>query len=568
MAKAVLITSRGNIAGTQGVTTAGSTQFWWLGQASAPGNTVEANRAIPWGVPGVLSKLYINVIANTTSAQSTVTVRKNAADTTLSVTIPAGTTGVFENTTATVSVVASDKTNYKSVSGGTGTFQFSVLSCIFDATNNCVTKLVAYPFGLTSTAATLYLPVVCTLSGTTAAEANTEHTLKVAGTAKNAYILVPTNARTTTTTFTLRKNRTDTALVFTYAAGETGAKTDTTNQISYSVDDEIDWKIVTGTGTENLNMGAGIGLEYETTTQQGFLDGGTIGASSDLTIGPNVTEYYTLGGGLMEGVTTESQAQIKPRTTLTLSNLTVYARANTITAPSTVRLRKNGADGNLVCNIGSSATGFIVDTTNTDIIGPDDLFCLKVTTGATGTTLTISQMATWGAETVTVLPQPPVSPPIAVGGRVRRVYLGKRVIEERQRKPRIIIKRIKAGKSQPLQILSAARLMLLDYDQPGVTLEITGVVKKKPQRRVTIRRTKLPASSQRPMTLEFQRLVIVPSPASSGGVTVAFNSLAVLNASQIGLRMFDINKYDQRTEKLQRLYKLLKITSYFESGQN
>ena len=105
--------------------------------------------------------------------------------------------------------------------------------------------------------------------------------------------------------------------------------------------------------------------------------------------------------------------------------------------------------------------------------------------------------------------------------------------------------------------------MLIDHDEAGVMLKITGIIKK-PKRRTTIKRTKLPASSQRPVTLSCQRLVIATSPASNDGVTVAFNSLAVLNASQMGLRIFDIGRYD----RLAKLYKLLKITSYFESGQN
>ena len=393
MVKALQITSRGNLTATQGITGAG-VQYWWLGQASAPGITIEANRAIPWGVPGVFSKLYVRIIANTTSTLSAIIVRKNGVDTALQAIIPAGTTGVFEDTTNEVNIVAGDKINYRHSIGGTGSFQFSVLSVIFDATTNCVTKLVTYPYAINTSNDTRFLPVVCTLSGTSLSEPTAEHTIKVPGIAKNAYLLVPSNARTNPTTFTLRKNRVDTALVLTVGAGATGEFIDTSNQISYSIDDEIDWKITGGLGTQNLSMGC-FGLEYETTTSQAFLDAGTLGATSDLTIGPNVTEYYTLAGGLMEGVTNESQAQMKLRTPLTLSNLTVFARANTITDTSTVRLRKNGANANLSVTIGSGATGFITDTTNTDVIGPDDLVCLQVTTGATGTTLTICQMAMW-----------------------------------------------------------------------------------------------------------------------------------------------------------------------------
>ena len=64
-----------------------------------------------------------------------------------------------------------------------------------------------------------------------------ESRIKVRGIAKNLYFRMGTNLRTTPTTFTLRKNKVDTALTVTYAAGETGIKEDTTNQVQYEVGD-------------------------------------------------------------------------------------------------------------------------------------------------------------------------------------------------------------------------------------------------------------------------------------------------------------------------------------------
>ena len=60
------------------------------------------------------------------------------------------------------------------------------------------------------------------------------------------------------------------------------------------------------------------GVEYETTAGHAFIDGGTVGSGADITMGPGITEYYTLAGGKMEGVTTESRAQIKPRIAFSL----------------------------------------------------------------------------------------------------------------------------------------------------------------------------------------------------------------------------------------------------------
>ena len=108
-------------------------------------NTSEATKEIPWREPGTLSKLYIRVIANSASASSSVTVRKNNADESMTLTIGAGTTGVFEDTVNEVSVAVGDKICIKTVSGGTGTITFSIMSVIFapTTTTDTVTKQIS-----------------------------------------------------------------------------------------------------------------------------------------------------------------------------------------------------------------------------------------------------------------------------------------------------------------------------------------------------------------------------------------------------------------------------------------
>ena len=391
MAKTILTSSRGNF-GAAGTTTAGATQYWKLATSALVPLTSEATQELPYQ-PGTISKLYVRIIANSTSAPSSLMVRKNRGDTLMTVPIPAGFVGELDDTVNTLTIVAGDKLDYRTISGGTGTFTMSLISVIFDATTNCVTKLAFAHANSLVASTSQYMPLSGSRSGSATTEASIEHTIKVPGTAKNAYAIASANPRTDPTIITLRKNRVGTALTFTYGAAEVGIKQDTTNPIDYAVDDEVTWQMTTGASVGNLSIS--LSIDYETATGHGFITAGSTGSTADITVGPSVTEYYTVGGAVIEGTTLEADAQMRVRERFTFSLLTLYHRANTITAPSTFTLRKNGEDTALTVTIGASAVGYAVDGDHTVDFEPNDLICYKLTTGATGTLLTIEQMAVY-----------------------------------------------------------------------------------------------------------------------------------------------------------------------------
>jgi hypothetical protein len=555
MSKTILATT-----GTPTATTAGATQYWYLSTASIAGpNTAENFRQVIYRTPGTLSKLYVRVTASTTSATSTVVVRNNTADAALTFTIAAGATGVFEDTTHTVTVAAGDKLCYKTISGGTGTMSISIFSCEFEATTGTVTRLTNGPptSGYVLDNVTRFAQLVGTLTPNTATESVTKTRVTKAGTYKNLGVYASANARTSPTIIKSRKNGADGNITLTIGPTTAGWIEDTSHSDSVVPGDDYNWTVITGAGAGEGLGTQSMSCDFEST--EGLL---LVGATAGLVQAANITNYIPVAGNILGATTTEANAKIKTRESYTLSGMTIFTSTNGITAGSTLRLRINGAPGNQVVTIPASTASVISDTTHTDVLTATDEIDFELQSGATGTSMTVRNISMRAL--LAVVPPVVIEQPVASGGRVRRVYLGKRIIEPEPR-PKTIITRIDAGKSQPLQISSARRLMLIDHDEAGVTLKITGIIKK-PKRRIKITRTKLPASSQRPVTLSCQRLVIATSPASH--VTVAFDSVAVLNASQISLRMFDINEYDRRTERLQRLYKLLKITSYFESGQN
>jgi hypothetical protein len=100
----------------------------------------------------------------------------------------------------------------------------------------------------------------------------------------------------------------------------------------------------------------------------------------------NTTQYWHIIGGNGPS-TTEANTQITAYTAGTFSSFRVRTQANTVSAATTFRLRKNTAAGNSTVSIAASTTGFATDTTHTDTIAANDLINIQSVpgTGSTGT---------------------------------------------------------------------------------------------------------------------------------------------------------------------------------------
>jgi hypothetical protein len=393
LAKTILSVSHSN--SEPGTTVAGTTEYWLFGYTAFEKNATESTREVIWRSAGTLSKLYVRLTANNTSTNGSITIRKNGAATALAVTVTAGSGAVvLEDTSDTVTVAAGDKLCIQTVSGGTGTFTMTMVSCIWDATTNTTVRYVAKGYGLATASATQFLPIAGDRSGTTTSEPNVENTIKTAGTIKNGSVNVTANARTNNTTFTVRDSRADTAMVITVGSGVTGHREDTSNSLSYAVDDELDWELTTLTGTQTLTAQS-FAVDYETTTNNGVLTRGCVGSTADVifTMASNVTNYYPIGGGNRGAITTESQVQMKAREAFTFKNLIFYTNANSTTGIATVALRVNGANSALTLTIGAGATGFFPDTTHTVTVAAGDLIDFVISnTGTAAGTISVRQL--------------------------------------------------------------------------------------------------------------------------------------------------------------------------------
>lgn len=100
---------------------------------------------------------------------------------------------------------------------------------------------------------------------------------------------------------------------------------------------------------------------------------------------PITANWWSIGNGRRAIATaTEAQVSHKFQQIGQISNISCRVQSNTTTGTVTVKLRKNGADGNGTFTIGIAATGEFVDTTNTDTIAAGDLVNYQLAGGTSG----------------------------------------------------------------------------------------------------------------------------------------------------------------------------------------
>ena len=340
---------------------------------------------------GTYSKLCTKIFTNGITASSSVVFRKNGANGNQSITIPASTTGEFEDASNTDAVVAGDLVNTLFVAGGSGTsVRPNSIVSLFAATSQTANHHAQQSYTLSTASTTFFVKIVgaaATNPGTT--EANQQLKAKAAGTWRNLNVIVFTNGRGTATDFGTRINGANGSMSVSVPGGATGQFEDTTNDDTIAVDDLICRYATTGTGGGSIN--AIVAQTFETT------DGSTLLAAgfNAQTVNFGSTWYLGVAGVPGNVVTTEAEASHRLQLSAVLSQYVVRVSTNTLNAATSWRLRVNGADGNGSISIPSSTTGWFEDASNNDTVAATDLLCYQLDTTASGSgALTLE---TWGA---------------------------------------------------------------------------------------------------------------------------------------------------------------------------
>ena len=194
-------------------------------------------------------------------------------------------------------------------------------------------------------------------------------------------IRMSANSVSASTVFTLRRNGAGSALTFPVSSNQTGWFEDVNHTVDVAGDGDLFCvQAVPGSGSTGTFTHYIIKAEFDTTlstTLSATRIGTTTGVLNTGHIGASTSYYYQIEGAIPTGSTTnstEANSQVYQQYAAKIENLGVKYTANSRTA-TTVRLRKNTANGALVITVPASpnGTGWKEDLVNVETVAAADL---------------------------------------------------------------------------------------------------------------------------------------------------------------------------------------------------
>lgn len=222
-----------------------------------------------------IKNLAVLVSANTRDGDCTVSLRKNAAGEALTVTIPASTAGLFEDTTNSSAGVNGDLFCWRTVRGGAaGACTVQYIAGDRETTDR---KFVLPSFGSNPAlaATTVFYTVSASNINSTAAEVDAQTQARANYTLTNLRVFIATNTIVGDSTYTLRKNGADTALFVTITSLTAGEFEDIVDSVPVIASDLLSYEFTGG--------GAGTSLLVRNSQMTATADGG--GGSTLLLMG-------------------------------------------------------------------------------------------------------------------------------------------------------------------------------------------------------------------------------------------------------------------------------------------
>jgi len=341
------------------------------------------NAAITCRAGGTASNLRAYVATNTRITSSEVALHVNGSVTSLLVTIAAGTTGTFTDTTNSEAVGSGDTyaLGLRNQSGS-NSLNLVYADLIFDLTSGSSSYFGAFGQATYSQASSSHFITIIGHTFDSLTIGQTYSVSPTAGTLSNMSVSVTPNSRTTNSTVYSHINGSDGNQTLTIPASTTGVFEDTTNSDNISVGDLINMRCLTGTGTQQqIIIRTGFLLAP---SAPGFWLGGSANGGLNLNTLPNASIM-----GEAVGSATEADQQWPVPIDLDFQNLNVYVRNRSAGGTATLAFRINGADGNQSLTLPASTTGAFQDTTNTDSVLAGDLINIRQT-GATNTCTIVS----------------------------------------------------------------------------------------------------------------------------------------------------------------------------------
>lgn len=320
-------------------------------------------------VAGTFRYMFAYVSNATDSVDRDITLRKNLANTAITVTYDVAQTGIKEKTSPGVSVAATDEFNWQ-LSGTDLTWGIEVLGIKFTPSIvTTVVELVAIrgPVGLSASMEDLTFYNAMNGEFTTnTAEAQTKFSAGQTLVAQKFYSYASANIGSANVTLRSRLNGANGNMVVTYTSGQTGVKEDTVNTDSISIGDDFNFSVTVLDGANITVEIQSCHMVKSSSTQVFFplMASSSDGASIDF----NLTRYNGVAGDLIFNAT-EANTQIRPRFTFTARQLGTYVTANTIATSATdVYVRDKSANSTVTVSYDAAQTGLKTDNTHTTSI--------------------------------------------------------------------------------------------------------------------------------------------------------------------------------------------------------
>lgn len=212
----------------------------------------EIETQLDFNTAGTLKNLFLNISANTRTTTSTLNVRVAGADSGVTVSVTASSTGIFEDTTNSGTVAANDDCNFALTQGaGGGTLTMQGLKVEFETTNSKFQTEISNVGGTTQSAnLTRYMGFGGNIGIAETTEADAQTELNIAATFSNLFVYVSANTVTAASTFDIRDDAASTAVTISIGSSTTGQFEDAVNTVALTATDMVNLRLLTGaTGT-------------------------------------------------------------------------------------------------------------------------------------------------------------------------------------------------------------------------------------------------------------------------------------------------------------------------------
>ncbi len=335
---------------------------------------------VPYAEPLIYQTLFENaqftsmvasVDALSGTGNNTVTLRKNAAPSAITVSIPSGATGVYSDTIDSVNGVSGDAFNYAVVNGATGNVEFSLITCLMSSAHttswmngDIVGPAVNHPLAFNSGA-------VFGLAGGAGDWSTTEsiaqYTMRLSVHSFGMYSYVTNNTINGTTTFQMRKNGANGSQAVSVGAGLRGAFTDAIDSDDFASGDKTSYGFTPSGSSGSMDTASCTVTCYGTDNVSQFT--GLNGyAHGSLVSGLN--QWFAIAGDSAPN-TNPQQGQsltLVQVGTVTMMDLAVHDAPSTGTPTLSVQSQVNGVQANMAISAGSGVTGYFEDTVDTDVV--------------------------------------------------------------------------------------------------------------------------------------------------------------------------------------------------------